>query len=380
MKRVLSILAVLGAVALPVHGADPVFVSPDVPTTTASGAGLLPHQIFRYTAAGPLWTLELSLPGIPPPNVDALHRMDEPGDWLVSIEVPNDLGGALASEALPADVIRFDSSAASWSICFSAAAFGIPPTTNVDAVYMTGGDEGSLFVSFDVPTDLGPFAGPTAVEPADIVEFAPLGPGVCPGWVFAGMAFDASTVGSGVPLTSNVGGADDVGGGTIFTLDVPTDLAPPGITFFPGIVVGTDGVSYTTFEPLLGWPVTSEVDGVSCLANPGRVPVTMKVSKSTITPGDLTLAWAASCASGGEDYGIYEGTIGVWYNHTAIDCSDGGTALTEEITPAVNSHYYLVVPHSHGKEEGSYGVDSTGAERPAGAGTCSPNQMISDCP
>ena len=84
MKRLLSILAVLGAVGSLIHGADPLFVSPDVPTTTASGAGLLPHQIFRYTAAGPLWTLELSVPGFPPPNVEALHKLDEPGDWLIS--------------------------------------------------------------------------------------------------------------------------------------------------------------------------------------------------------------------------------------------------------------------------------------------------------
>jgi hypothetical protein len=383
MKRLLSILTVLGAVGFLVHGADPVFVSPDVPTTTSSGAGLLPHQIFRYTAAGPLWTLEFSVPGFPPPNVDALHRMDEPGDWLFSIEVPNDLAGALAFDAAPSDVIRYDSSAGSYSICFSGAAFGLGPETNVDAVYMTGGDEGELFLSFDVPTDIGAFSGPTAVEPADIVRFSPIGVGVCPSWSLAGLAFDASAVGGGVPLTSNVGGADDATGLTILTLDVPSDLAPPGITFFPGLIAQTDGLTYTTFEPLLGWPLTSEVDGVSCLANPGQVPATLTIGKSTTTAGDLTLTWDPSCSSGGEDYGVYEGTIGTWNSHTAIDCIDGGTALTEDVTPALTSNYYLVVPHSQGKEEGSYGLDFIGGvntERPVGVTRCAPNQVITDCP
>ena len=106
MKRLLSILAVLAVVASPSLGADPVFVSPDVPTTTTSGANLLPNHIFRYVAAGPLWFLELSVPGLPPPNVDGLHKMDEPGDWLFSIEAPNDLAGALGADAAPGDVIR----------------------------------------------------------------------------------------------------------------------------------------------------------------------------------------------------------------------------------------------------------------------------------
>jgi hypothetical protein len=166
--------------------------------------------------------------------------------------------GALAVDAAPSDVIRYDSSAGSYSICYSGAAFGLGPETNVDAVYMTGGDEGELFLSFDVPTDIGAFTGPTAV-------------------------------GGGVPLTSNVGGADDATGLTILTFDVPSDLAPPGITFSPGLIAQTDGLTYTTFEPLLGWPLTSEVDGVSCLANPGRISATLTIGKSTTTAGDLVI-------------------------------------------------------------------------------------------
>jgi hypothetical protein len=380
MKRLLSILIVLGAVGPWTYGADPIFVSPDVPTTTTSGANLRPNDIVRYIATGPLWALELTVPGAP--NVDGVHKMDEPGDWLFSIETPNTLAGALVAPALPGDVVWYDSSVNSYQICFSAASVGLTAETNVDAVYMIGGDQGSLFLSFDVHTDIGGFVGPTAVEPGDVVRFSPTGVGVCPGWAFAGLAFDASSAGAGVPNWSNVGGADDIGGGWILSLDIPTDVAPPALTITPGRIARTDTVTFSVFEVLTGWPITSEVDALSCLANPGRVPVTMQVDPSA-TPGDLTLTWQASCSSGGEDYGIYQGSIGSWYNHAAIDCNDGGTPLTEDITPAGADSYYLVVPHSQTKEEGSYGLDfvsGSNNERPVGGAPCSPTRVVTPCP
>jgi hypothetical protein len=324
--------------------------------------------------------LELSVPGAP--NVDAVHKMDEPGDWLFSVEAPSTLGGNLPAAAAPGDVIWFDSSGGTYQICFSAASIGLTAETNVDSVYMIGGDQGSMFLSFDVHTDIGGFVGPTAIEPADIVRLAPGGAGVCPGWAFAGLAFDASAAGSGIPNWSNVGGADDVGSQWILSLDIPTDVAPPALTLTPGRIAGTNAVTFSVFEALTGWPITSEVNALSCLANPGRVPFTMQVDKSA-TPGDLTITWQASCSSGGEDYGIYEGTIGTWYGHGAIDCKDDGTLLTEDIAPAVNDSYYLVVPHSQTKEEGSYGLDFIGgsnSERPVGGAPCSTTQALTPCP
>ena len=52
-----------------------------------------------------------------------------------------------------------------------------------------------------------------------------------------------------------------------------------------------------------------------------------------------------------------------------IDCTDDGGDLTEEITPAPNDRYYLVVPHNP-NDEGSYGTDAAAAERPAGGAVC----------
>ncbi|MDX1387888.1 MAG: hypothetical protein R3344_01780, partial [Acidobacteriota bacterium] len=81
--------------------------------------------------------------------------------------------------------------------------------------------------------------------------------------------------------------------------------------------------------------------------------------------------------------GIYEGTVGTWYNHIAIDCNDGPPALTEEITPAGGQQYYLLVPHSQTKEEGSYGTDlivGVQTERPPGGAPCSTTHSPTPCP
>ena len=94
--------------------------------------------------------------------------------------------------------------------------------------------------------------------------------------------------------------------------------------------------------------------------------------------------WAASCSTGAEDYGIYQGTIGAWYSHALLDCDDAGADLTEQITPAAESSYYLVVSNNS-QAEGSYGNCSVGVclaadERPAGTAQCVTPQVITGCP
>src|SRR5262245_47303243 len=166
MKRpTLLFLILLGAVGPPVLGATPLYITADVPTTeTATGTTLLPWQIFRYDTGPVSYTLELTVPGNP--NIDAIHKMDSPGDWLISVETPNDLGGALGIEAEPADVVHYDGASGTYALFFSGGALGIPLETNVDAMYLEGGDLGNLIVSFDVPTEAPPGSG-TFYDPAD---------------------------------------------------------------------------------------------------------------------------------------------------------------------------------------------------------------------
>ena len=82
----------------------------------------------------------------------------------------------------------------------------------------------------------------------------------------------------------------------------------------------------------------------------------------------VSVTRSASCSVGVEDYGIHEGTIGAWYSHDDIDCSDDGADLTEVVNYDAGNVYYLVVPHN-ANDEGSYGRRSVPplpapAERP----------------
>jgi len=109
--------------------------------------------------------------------------------------------------------------------------------------------------------------------------------------------------------------------------------------------------TFSIFEDLTtagtpGWSPTGTVDALSCQATPGRVPTTISVERSALTSGWLSISWSPSCSVGGEDYGIYEGTIGGYYTHLLRDCSDDGNDFVEELSPAVGSSYYLVVAHN----------------------------------
>jgi hypothetical protein len=114
-------------------------------------------------------------------------------------------------------------------------------------------------------------------------------------------------------------------------------------------------------------------------AIPGRIADGgLTVTKSVLTPGEITLAWPASCAPEGLDFAVHEGTIGSWYSHGAVLCSTGG-ATTASLPPGAGDRYYLVVPMSAARE-GSYGVDSAGAERPRPGNRCRTERDTTACP
>jgi len=101
------------------------------------------------------------------------------------------------------------------------------------------------------------------------------------------------------------------------------------------------------------------------------------LSIALLPSGDVTLSWGTSCLPSGVDYEIYEGTIGSYTSHADLFCSTGGlTSFT--FSPSGGNTYYLVVPAT-GAVEGSYGTDSTGAERPQGTSSCL-GQSVGVCP
>ncbi|MBN2382793.1 hypothetical protein JXQ70_07915 [bacterium] len=92
---------------------------------------------------------------------------------------------------------------------------------------------------------------------------------------------------------------------------------------------------------------------------------------------NLILAWSASCLTADTDYEVYEGLIGNFTSHTSKICTTSGSTGAF-ITPASGDRYYLVVPNNT-VNEGSYGIDSDGVERPVGLSQCLP-QEVGVCP
>jgi hypothetical protein len=94
--------------------------------------------------------------------------------------------------------------------------------------------------------------------------------------------------------------------------------------------------------------------------------------------GDVTLLWDPSCASGDDDYEVYEGSLGDFASHAQRLCTTGG-ATAATFTPAVGNAYYLVVPRN-AVSEGSYGRRSDGADRPQSTTACLPQEIAGSCP
>ncbi len=141
--------------------------------------------------------------------------------------------------------------------------------------------------------------------------------------------------------------------------------------FPPGIDTGIwrweatyQGVSYDHYFSVGGPFPSGSVSG-----NP--MTVTLEAG------GDVTLDWDPSCSPGDTDYSIYEGTLGDYYSHENRFCTTDGLT-TKTFTPAPGDTYYLVVPNNK-VWEGSFGKDSSGAERPSPTFSCLP-QLVGSCP
>jgi hypothetical protein len=120
-------------------------------------------------------------------------------------------------------------------------------------------------------------------------------------------------------------------------------------------------------DPLCGGGGTVP-DGGSVAGIPLRV--------SRLPSGDVQLTWAASCSGADADYEVYEGTLGNFASHAPRLCTTSGST-TITLTPGGGNTYYLVVPRN-GVLEGSYGKNSSGAERPQGSNACHP-QVVRAC-
>ena len=127
-----------------------------------------------------------------------------------------------------------------------------------------------------------------------------------------------------------------------------------------------------------------DLSGNAGAGGPGRVPdggpvpgVPLTITRG-VGPGSLDLDWGASCAATADDYAVYEGVLGSWYSHTAAVCSTSGV-LEATLNASSGDRYYLVVPLDD-QSEGSYGTDSSGAERPRPGAHCRTQRNTTACP
>ncbi len=374
-------LALAGTAAL---AQGTVFVSPDVPTDP-DGTYFLPWQIVRHDPG--LYNLELTVPG--DPAINAAHKLDRPDGWVFSIETPSDLAGQLAGIAEGRDVILFDGAIYSLFFCggaLSSFADSVPASSDIDALYLEGGDSGDLIVSFDVPTTI---RGIT-FAPSALVRFERTGVD-CTTWQLIGLEFDLTGTLTASPEASNLVGAAKLADETLLAYDIPTDLAPSAgpATYTPRQIVTWDGAQFDLFVDLgtsgtPGWPLRSRVDALSCPANPGRFDsTTQQITLERNLPG-ITIHCPASCSSGADQYAVYEGTLSNFaaslYTHVEIGCSESCPGAIP-VSPISADSYYLVVPQNR-KTEGSYGLASDGSERPQApfADRCVAPQVLSACP
>jgi hypothetical protein len=167
-----------------------------------------------------------------------------------------------------------------------------------------------------------------------------------------------------VPRTVTVVSAED--------LDLDPDVATLSISA-AGLTTQTTEVYVGDRSGAWGGPAVGRVpDGATV---PG-LPLTL--GKSAANPGDLDLEWSPSCGPSVTDYSVHEGTLGSWYSHNEVACTTAGATATT-IGPGDGSRYYLVVPLDDTRE-GSYGVDSSGAERPQSNIRCRFDRDLTSCP
>ena len=94
-----------------------------------------------------------------------------------------------------------------------------------------------------------------------------------------------------------------------------------------------------------------------------------------VDPNCVKLTWGLPCNDvpvPGQDFGLYQGTIGNWANRSSVVCTTGKNLTYSWSVPASNV-YWVVVPNNN-SNEGAYG----GTLVPA-AGACKP-QLVGVCP
>ena len=334
-------------------GAVTYYFGVDVPSSLNS-TDYLPNQIVKSINA--VYSLEVTLPD--GTELSALHLRAN-GTWLFTPAFTLNLGG---TDYEPRDIVAYNGT--TYSMFLDGSAVGIPEDARIDSLFLDASNHPVL--SFDIPVNISG----TEYSQSDLVVYS------------SGFSLYWDAESAGVPPESNiVGAAIDTTGILVFSFDIPTNIS--GTEYIPGQLVQWSGSTFSNYFFDASWPDYAQVRDIAFkpLSGAGAVPDGRFVPGTPLhaikSGTNITLTWSASCLSADTDYEVYEGSIGNYTSHVQKLCSTSG-ATTATFSPSSSSSYYLVVP-SNASAEGSYGYNSTGAQRPASVSPCKP-QLITNCP
>ncbi len=133
------------------------------------------------------------------------------------------------------------------------------------------------------------------------------------------------------------------------------------------------------YDPLYGGGFVNAADAMqralTISGTPGEASDLRVTGVDAIT-GDLSLSYTPACASSSHD--IYYGPMSdlSTYGWSGSTCGIGNTGRHAGFNPGPGSYFFVVVGN-HGPDEGSYGTDGIGAQRPpAGASYCGRTQQL----
>jgi hypothetical protein len=318
-------------------------------------------------------------------EIDALHRLYDPGQWLFSVKNglsstdanPDPLAVEIGGSIDPRDVVRYDGDG-EFTFFFRGndIAQPIPAGANVDAIHLDGQD---LLLSLDagIPTDL--YISGVNVEQADLIRYERTPGGSGPAdWQLVGLEFDAT---GHVPSSSNlIGAALDRNGHFVMSFKIDSDLTPSSsqTTYLPGELARWDGLEFQQFEALEDWPSQYFVNSLALIRADTCAPL------AGADPGDENvdlcgLSWATDMGTrrarmewrledGASKYNVYSGSLDdLTLPGTPLDLTcetPGGMMDTQFVIPDAgpNDQFFLVTGVFDGVE-GTLGNEGDGALR-----------------
>ena len=338
--------------------AQTIYVSPDVPVDLGGGHRQAFDVVSLTMAGGGASSLlfDGTASGLQPTtNINALEVQAD-GALLFSTDAPIRVTGVWYE---PRDVVRWDPAAGLFSLVLDGSGVGIPEGADIDALSRSSPTE--LVISFDSSVYLG-----TPYLPSDLIRYDTLG-GFSTYW-------DSASAGLGAEDNLN---AVAVISPTRFYASFDAPVAFGGDVVLPHEIASWDGGFARSYAEGPRWGDHAGIDALDLAPGPGWVPdatgsrPTTPLLVTKAAGGALALSWGPSCNPAAvTEYAIYEGSLSAsfGYAHTARSCSSGAS-LNQTLTPDAGSRYFIVVP-TNALVEGSYGRDSSLAERPAGVARC----------